>query len=168
MPGQNEWFDQLYREHSARLFKQAYYVLHDSHLAEDLVEETFLILLYKQHDLVKHPNLAGWLSLTLKNLILDELKSARHRLEMSLISDNSATYVDTYHQPLDELLPKELYPKEREILILLFEEQLSYEEIAQRLGISVLNCRTRAFRAKAHYKELITKGKNNFEFYEIK
>lgn len=48
MPGQNEWFDQLYREHSARLFKQAYYVLHDSHLAEDLVEETFLILLYKQ------------------------------------------------------------------------------------------------------------------------
>lgn len=41
MPGQNEWFDQLYREHSARLFKQAYYVLYDSHLAEDLVEETF-------------------------------------------------------------------------------------------------------------------------------
>lgn len=66
MPGQNEWFDQLYREHSARLFKQAYYVLHNSHLAEDLVEETFLILLYKQQDLVKHPNLAGWLSLTLK------------------------------------------------------------------------------------------------------
>ncbi|WP_195615186.1 RNA polymerase sigma factor [Intestinimonas butyriciproducens] len=162
MPGQNEWFDQLYREHSARLFKQAYYVLHNSHLAEDLVEETFLILLYKQQDLVKHPNLAGWLSLTLKNLICDELKSARHRLEMPLISDDSATCVDTYHQPLDELLPKGLLPKEREILILLFEEQLSYDEIAQHLGISVLSCRTRAFRAKAHYKVLIRDAENKF------
>ena len=162
MPGQNEWFNQLYREHSARLFKQAFYVLHDSPLAEDLVEETFLVLLYKQRDLVNHPNLAGWLSLTLKNLIFDELKSARHRLEMPLISDDTASSVDTYHQPLDELLPKGLFPKEQEILILLFEEQLSYEEIAQRLGISVLNCRTRAFRAKAHYKALVANEKNNF------
>ncbi len=162
MPEQNEWFDQLYREYFARLFKQAFYVLHDRYLAEDLVEETFLILLYKQRDLIKHPNIAGWLNLTLKNLIYDELKSARHRLEMPLISDDTATSSDTYHQSLDELLPKGLFPKEREILILLFEEQLSYEEIAQRLGISVLNCRTRAFRAKAHYKALIEKEEKNF------
>ncbi len=158
MPEQDERFDQLYREHSARLFKQAYYVLRDRELAEDLVSEAFLILLYKQHEpgIQNHPNLAGWLSLTLKNLICDELKSARHRLEIPLISDNTAAYVDTYHQPPDELLPKCLLPKEREILILLFEEQLSYEEIAVRLGISVLNCRTRAFRAKKHCKELLS------------
>ncbi len=157
MPEQNEWFDQLYKEHSGRLFRQAFYALRDRHLAEDLVSETFLILLYKQRDLRAHPNLAGWLSQTLKNLICDEMRSARHRLEMPLIFDDTAFTVDTYHQSLDELLPKELFPKEQEILILLFEEQLSYEEIAQRLGISVLNCRTRAFRAKAHYKVLIMK-----------
>ncbi len=157
MSGQNEWFDELYRNNSARLFKQAFYVLHDRHLAEDLVSETFLILLYKQQTLLNHPNIAGWLSQTLKNLIYDEMKSARHRLEPPLVYDTAAFTMDTYHQALDELLPKGLLPKEREILILLFEEQLSYEEIAQRLGISVLNCRTRAFRAKAHYKELLAK-----------
>lgn len=157
MPVQNEWFDQLYREHSARLFKQAFYVLHDRHLAEDLVSETFLILLYKQQALRDHPNILGWLSQTLKNLIYDEIKSARHRLETPLVYDNAAFTMDTYRQALDELLPKELLPKEREILILLFEEQFSYEEIAQRLGISVSNCRTRAFRAKAHYKALLMK-----------
>ena len=153
MSEQNQWFIELYREHSSRLFKQAYYVLRDRHLAEDLVEEAFLILLYKQKDLLTHPNIGGWLSQTLKHLILDETKSARHRLETPLIHDTSAFTVDTYHEPLENLLPKE-----REILVLLFEKQLSYEEIAQHLGISVLNCRTRAFRAKAHYKELI---KNN-------
>lgn len=157
MPEQNEWFDQLYRENSSRLFKQAFYVLRDWHLAEDLVEETFLILLYKQNQLADHPNIAGWLSQTLKNLIYDEMKSAKHRLEIPLNPDVNASAPDTYHLPLDHLLPKGLLPKEREILILLFEEQLSYEEIAQQLGISVLNCRTRAFRAKAHYKALIAK-----------
>ena len=52
MSEQNQWFIELYREHSARLFKQAYYVLRDQHLAEDLMEEAFLILLYKQKDLL--------------------------------------------------------------------------------------------------------------------
>lgn len=155
MPEQNQWFVELYREHSARLFKQAYYILRDRYLAEDLVEETFLILLYKQKDLLTHPNIGGWLSQTLKHLILDETKSARHRLETPLVHDTSASTEDTYHEPLEDLLPTQLSPKEREILVLLFEEQLSYEDIARRLGISILNCRTRAFRAKAHYKELI-------------
>ena len=155
MPEQNQWFIKLYREHSARLFKQAYYVLRDRHLAEDLVEEVFLILLYKQEDLLTHPNIGGWLSQTLKYLILDETQSARHRLETPLTEDTLAFTVDTYHEALEDSLPKGLSPKDREILILLFEKQLSYEEIAQHLGISILNCRTRAFRAKAHYKELM-------------
>lgn len=143
MGEQNLWFTGVYREHAARLFKQAFYVLRDRQLAEDLVEETFLILLYKQSALVEHPNIGGWLSQTLKHLIMDEVKSARHRLEMPLSRDVSAATEDTYQEPLEELLPKGLSPKEREILVLLYEKQLSYEEIAQRLGISVLNSGTR-------------------------
>lgn len=106
MPEQNQWFIELYREHSARLFRQAYYVLRDRHLAEDLVEETFLILLYKQKDLLTHPNIGGWLSQTLKHLILDETKSARHRLEIPLIHDTAVIAEDTYHEPLEDSLPK--------------------------------------------------------------
>lgn len=152
----NQWFIQIYQEHSARLIKQAFHVLRNQHLAEDLVEETFLILLYKQKDILNHPNIGGWLSQTLKHLILDETKSAQYRLEIPLVHDISAFTEDTYYEPLGDLLPKELSPKECEILVLLFEKQLTYEEIALHLGISILNCRTRAFRAKSHYKELTT------------
>lgn len=62
MSEENQWFIQIYQEHSARLFKQAFHVLRNQHLAEDLVEETFLILLYKQKDILNHPNIGGWLS----------------------------------------------------------------------------------------------------------
>lgn len=44
----------------------------------------------------------------------------------------------SYHEPLEDLLPKELSPKEREILVLLFEKQLSYEEIAQHSAFTTL------------------------------
>ena len=33
----NQWFIQIYQEHSARLIKQAFHVLRNQHLAEDLV-----------------------------------------------------------------------------------------------------------------------------------
>jgi len=45
-------------------------------------------------------------------------------------------------------------------MILFYEKQLSYEQIAAQLDISVLNCRTRLFRAKVHYKEILSSEKN--------
>ena len=152
MPEHDEWFDKLYREFFTRLFKQAYYILQNHSLAEDLVEETFLILLYKKDQLLNHPNIAGWLYKTLKNVISDELKSSKHNREIPLVHDHMDS--NTYTLPLEMTLPKELTSMEKEILILLYEKQLSYEAIAAQLGISVLNCRTRAFRAKEHYKRL--------------
>ncbi len=153
----HKWFDELYLENAPRMVKMAAYLLNDQHLAEDLVNEAFLILLYKKDQLENHPNLPGWLSQTLKNLIADEMKSAKRRLEHPLNEDVEKTSKDLYEPPLSALLPAGLSPIEREILILFYEKQLTYDQISAKLGISVLNCRTRLFRAKAHYKELIEK-----------
>ena len=131
-------------------------VLRDYSLAENLVAETFLIMLCKRETLTKHPNIAGWLNLTLKNVILDELKSAKHRLEMPLSHDFHGSASPA--PPLELSLPDGLSPTEKEILILLYATQLSYGEIAVRLGISLLNCRTRAFRAREHYRQLAANG----------
>ncbi len=159
MPNQDQWFDKLYIENAPRMIRQATYLLRNQQIAEELVNEAFLILLYKKSDLINHPNLPGWLSQTLKNLMTDELKSARHRLEWPLNPNVEIAADDTYQQPLSELLPQDLKQNEREILLLVFEEQLSYEEISEKLHISVLNCRTRLFRAKTHYKEIMNKEK---------
>jgi RNA polymerase sigma-70 factor (ECF subfamily) len=137
------------------MVKMATYLLKDQSIAEELVNEAFLILLSKRRDLEHHPNLPGWLSQTIKYLIANELNSARHRLEFPLENITDILVNDTYNQSLSELLPRDLSSKEREILILFYERQLSYEQIAAQLDISVLNCRTRLFRAKAHLRGLI-------------
>lgn len=112
------WFDQLYREHSARLIKLAFYSLKDRQLAEDVVEETFLTLLYKRRELMSHPNTSGWLAVTLKNIIDDELKSARRKHEAPFVFGENAGEYDTYNQPLKDLLPKGLLAKERNITVI--------------------------------------------------
>lgn len=158
--GSNDWFDALYRENAPRMLKLATHLLGDQRIGEELVQEAFLILLCKREKLLGHPNLLGWLIVTLKHLISAELKSAKHRLEFPLLEQKDIPTHDIYHIPLISVLPPELTPKEREILTLFFEEQLSYEQIASKLNISVLNCRTRLFRAKSHYRGLEEKKKD--------
>lgn len=160
MPSKDEWFDALYKDNFPRMIKQATYLLKNQQIAEELVNEAFLILLYKRDQLQTHPNISGWLTRTLKNLILDELKSAKHRLELPLNEDIDIPHDGAYGQSLSDCLPKGLTPKEKEILILYYDKQLPYEQIAACLHISVLNSRTRLFRAKAHYKELLAKERN--------
>ena len=45
-------------------------------------------------------------------------------------------------------------PWEREILLMRFEEELPYAEIAERLQLKEVSCRARLVRAKAHFAEL--------------
>ena len=54
--------------------------------------------------------------------------------------------------------PTEALARERQILLLYYEEELSHEEIARRLGISELNSRTRLFRARGRCRELLEKS----------
>ena len=67
--------------------------------------------------------------------------------------------VDGLKRSLADALPKELQLWEREILLMRFEDQLSYAEIAERLHIKEVSCRSRLVRAKAHFAELRQKKK---------
>lgn len=158
----SDYFDALYRENHPRMVKLATYLLNNQQIAEDLVNEAFLIFLYKQSKLVAHPNISGWLSQTLKNLIADELKSARNRLELPLYDEIDIPAEDKYEQSLYESLPEELPPLDRAILTLFYEKQLPHAEIARYLNISVLSCRTRLYRAKKRCSEILHKHKQDY------
>ena len=131
--------------------------LRSRELAEELVEDAFVLLLRKYDQLTGHPNLPGWLWKTLQHLILTEVKSARYRMEVPLEQDFDLAAPEEDRSVLADALPEGLGPRDREILLLFYEEELTHEEISARLGISVLNSRTRLFRAKSRCKELLEK-----------
>ena len=57
---------------------------------------------------------------------------------------------------LAEVLPVQLSPRDREILLLFYEEGLSYQEIAQRLGVPVSTCGTWLSRARKHCRAYLS------------
>lgn len=135
----NDFITPLYHEEHERLFKVAYRRTKDWELAQDLVQDVFLLAIFNQTKLMQHPKPGAWLMQTLQNLIMNELRSpSRKTIPLDVVAEVPAGAVDL---PLDSLLPTQLEPKEREILIWRFEHNMSYSEMSDRLGISEDLCR---------------------------
>lgn len=158
MDERNRWFESLYQENAPRMVALAARLLNYPAVAEELVNEAFLILLAHEQEVREHPNPAGWLWETLKNLIKSELKRAKYRRERPLEEGLQAASEDPHPIPLAECLPPGLTEREREILLLFYEEGLSYEEIGARLQLSILACGARLTRARAHCRDLLRGG----------
>lgn len=153
----NIWFTELYEQNAAKMLRYATYQLRNPSIAEELVEEAFVRLLQRREELTEHPNVPGWLWKTLQHLILTEVKLAKYHREVPLDPAAPLAAPDEREEPLSEALPPGLTDGEREILTLYYEEELSHQEVAARLGISEMNSRTRLFRAKNHCKKLMEK-----------
>lgn len=151
------WFDTVYREQGKRLFAQAMRRLNNEDMSKDLVQETFALFWEKVHEFCDHPNLPGWLSITLRNLIRDKTNSASYCRELPMEAARSCSTEDS--SAPDAALPAGLTKQEHDILVLRYVEDLPYDEIARRLNISVENSRARVSRAKRRCKDLMEREK---------
>lgn len=158
MNGSNSRFDDLYREYMPKLFKAAVSILDNRALAEEMVQDVFVVFLLHQKELEHHENLPAWLFRTLRNKILSELQRLKYAREEPLGPEHDS-FTAVFDKPFSKLadaLPKGLTESEREVLILFFEEGFAHEEIAQKLGISVRASQGRLYRAKSRYITLMS------------
>lgn len=148
-------FDELFRDKYSKLLRLAYRSTGNYHDSEDLVDEAFVIYIQKVSSVsIENPEayLVGILSKLICNYKRKQLR------DIGLLEKLTAELQDeTATERLEDLLPAELLQWEKEILVLRFERQLSYAEIAKVLQIKEASCRSRLLRAKAHYAELISK-----------
>lgn len=151
------WFVTIYKANYSRLVKMANYMLWDKDMVEDIVQSAFSTLLIKREELRDHPNIAGWLTLVVRNLVDNEQNRARNTREVPLFPE----YEPAADEPLPDfmsLLPPGLKESERQILYLHIEVGLTHKEIAARLGCKPEACRMRLSRAKQRCRELYLKS----------
>lgn len=150
----NTFFLDLYQAHYPKMIKLAYRMVGSKETAYDLVQETFLLALFQQERLERHASPEGWLMITLKNLAMNERRRfGRHpTLPMSLLEQLSA---EPTPMPLEHVLPRQLSPEERNVLIWRFEQQMEYREMADCLGLSESACRSRVCRAVSRCKKYL-------------
>ena len=138
---QNETIYTWYEQYKTGLFRFALSILKDSHLAEDVLQETFVRLLH-QNRLPDTDKAQAWLYQVVRNLCYDLLrKQKRETVEVPQIPANP----EGNWEFIELIAP--LPRKEQEILALRFIGGFSHQEIAKILGITTHSAKKRYERA---------------------
>ena len=132
---------QMYREHYAPLVRTISLLVRDPGEAEDIVQEAH-VRLYRSWDQVRDPAAApAYLRTTALNLARSRLRSIirarrRHEEPVYVPSPDEAAMAGVASANVIRAL-KTLPPRQRECLVLRFYLELSDQEIAQDLGVSI-------------------------------
>ena len=158
--GDADAFGLLYERYVDLVYRYVYVRVGSSHLAEDLTSETFIRALRRIDSFSwQGKDIAAWFVTIARNLITDNVKSARFRMEVS-----TADMIDADRRvegPENEVLAhlrdtalfeaiKALKPEQGECVVLRFLQGMSLAETALIIGKSegaVKQLQLRAMRA---------------------
>jgi RNA polymerase sigma factor (sigma-70 family) len=169
-PTTAEWvpptWDQIVREHSARVYRLAYRLTGDKQDAEDLTQETFLRV-FRSLSSYTPGTFEGWLHRITTNLFLDQVRRKK-RIRFEAMGEDSSRVESPdersrpergfEHANLDHDIQAALdalRPEYRAAVVLCDIEGLSYEEIAVTLGIKIGTVRSRIHRARAQLRDAL-------------
>lgn len=149
----NDWLTSLYKQNYKKLYHVAYRLTGSTDTAKDMIQDAFLLALFHKEELSVHPKPEAWIMQTLVNLIKNENRRLSS-LDVPLETLYNVPAPDA-EKGLEELLPSKLPEEDKKVLIWRFAQQMSYKEIANRLGISGTGCRSRVFRAVEKCRKLM-------------
>lgn len=155
----DDWVHQLYIQYAPDLYRIAKYRLQDPEAAYDLTQEVFLTLLDKGEAMKDHPNPGGWLMVTLRHKLghVFDRRAARAQHE---VPDQALAWLAApdrqARESLDEILPRQLSQRDKELLKMAYEEGLSYQEMSRRLNVPPATCGTWLYRARQRCKHYLT------------
>lgn len=156
-----ETFKKVCLPYSGNFYKVAYRLLEDSQDAEDVVQDVFEKLWNARHSLMKIKNLEAYGVTITRNLCLDRLKSAGHRIvkcnpEESLkYETGEAGEVGEKKDQVREIrsIISELPENQQKVFYLRYFNDCSSEEIEKITGFGAGNIRVLLTRARQTVKE---------------
>ena len=142
--GDGEAFGQLYDRYADIVFRFVYFRVNDRTLAEDFTSETFLRALRRISTIsYQGRDIGAWFITIARNIILDHMKSARHRLEVTTAdtiegNDREQSTEDAVLGALqsEHLMAavRKLGDEQRECVMLRFIQGFSVSETAAVMG----------------------------------
>lgn len=163
LDGDDKSFSLIYELYIKQLISYGYKLCSDHEIVHDSLQETFIDLFLKRRKLnVNIKNLKAYLFVSLRNCLIKKINSKK-RFELHDLKDDKIEFnfsVEYSYQ--DKLIQdeislelknvlqaatKKLPPKQKEIIYLKFEEEMSYPEISEIMVISIESARKLLYRA---------------------
>ncbi len=155
--GDEKAFTTIYIRYNKMLYVLAYKYLKDSFRAEDIVQQVFLKLWEARSLFAGAINLRNYLYTSAKNLILNEIRDNFSDMEKNYaVIQNRPEFEDKLQSALEEKdlfqhfykILAELPEQKRKVCLLKIRDNLSNQEVADKLHISVPT-------VKSHYSQAI-------------
>jgi RNA polymerase sigma factor (sigma-70 family) len=161
-----EWtpptWEELVRDHGARVYRLAYRLTGNPHDAEDLTQDVFVRVFRSLHRF-QPGTFEGWLHRITTNLFLDGARR-RQKIRFDGLGENSDERLPSaWPSPSEQLADADLDhdvaaalsalpPEFRAAVVLCDIEGLSYEEISEVLDIKIGTVRSRIHRGRAQLR----------------
>ena len=167
-----EALGELYRHYVRRVFGLCRHMLDSREKAEDAASEIFLKLQRSIKSYDGSIPFARWLLRVAGNHCIDVLRRERRRGQLIVEGENEATLLEAPSaevSPLLALMSKEERVRVRDAiadlpdtfrlpLVLRYDSELSYDEIARQLGLQKNNVAVLIFRAKQELRRKLAGG----------
>lgn len=163
-------FNYLYRTYMPFMFNYGYQISNHKEIVQDCIQNVFIHLRSRRGSLSKVSNIKGYLLKSLRREIIKKVKSKKNELfdidavEGSFIIEVSSETKMIEFESTNELKHKlevalnQLTPKQRQAILLFYEEQLSYKQIAEIFDFSeIKTARKLLYRAINQLKNLLIK-----------
>ncbi len=159
-------WDEIVAEHSARVYRLAFRLTGNRQDAEDLTQDVF-VRVFKSLDTYEPGNFNGWIHRITTNLFLDKVRrssrirmdgfvdGAEERLEGSELLPEDAVHDAGFDADIESALAS-ISEEFRVAVVLCDVEGLSYEEIADVLGVKIGTVRSRIHRGRTQLRAALS------------
>lgn len=133
-------FERLYKERYRQMYRLAYSMLEDEEESRDVVSQVFANLWHAKPQ-VADEALGSYLLAATRNVALNVVRQKRLRQEMERQFQQEKEERDELErrelmEELQHVIQDNLTEQDRRILALHYDEEMTYDETAQTLGIS--------------------------------
>jgi len=146
-------------EHIPRLRRYARALLGDRYAADDLVQDTLERAWNKFHLWRPGSDLRAWLFTIMHNVFVNQVRSKRSEIEKTMeelpVVAVRATQSDSLEIADVERALRALPDEQREVLILVAIEEMTYDEVSRALAIPIGTVMSRLSRARERMRRLI-------------
>ena len=146
--GDIESFGELCQRYYAAMAAIAYAVLSDHQLAEDAAQESFARALVNLKNLKNRTRFASWLAAICRNTAKDMVAAKAKHISTEDLSQVAQKNNDDENNRAIRRAIEQLPNAAKELIVLRYYNNLSYEQIASTLGISSAAINGRIARAK--------------------
>ena len=182
LAGDENAFAELVNKHKKAVHALAWRVIGDFHIAEDITQDTFLIVYQRLHTL-KDPNqFLGWLYVIARRRCYALIRKKRIRTQpledaettmiskdvysQHVIEERANTAIDAQREVVKRLLAK-LKESERTVMTLYYLGEMTVEEISKFLGVSVGTIKSRLQRARIRLQKEETMIREALEHFQL-